>query len=246
MLALLGEVLEEKFGFGAGREESDNRIYIYLDDVSCSGNQIKNDLSRWAEEQDVRDAAVHIITMVLYRGGHYFAEQRLLSALRPRNITIDFWAMLWLENRRYYARDAEVLWPTELPDDECVNRWRATFGEDDSYFHARFPGGKASTELFSSEEARHTVEQAFLKKGAYIYSLPQNAAQSMRPLGYSRLRSPGFGSTVATYRNCPNNAPLVLWWGDPNGGAPLNQWTPLLQRRARRYDAGAVFDAFDF
>jgi hypothetical protein len=127
-----------------------------------------------------------------------------------------------------------------------VNQWTATFGEDDSYFCARPPGGKASTQLFSSEDARHVVEQAFLKKGAYIYSLPQDPAQSMRPLGYSRLRSPGFGSTVVTYRNCPNNAPLVLWWGDPSGGAPLNQWTPLLPRRTRRYDPGAEFDALDF
>jgi hypothetical protein len=115
MLALLGEVLEEKFGFGATREESVKQIYVYLDDVSCSGNQIKNDLLLWAEEQDVRDATVHIITMTLYRGGYYFARKRLLTALRPRNITCEFWAMLSLENRRYYARDAEVFWPTELP-----------------------------------------------------------------------------------------------------------------------------------
>jgi hypothetical protein len=117
MLGLLGEVLEEKLGFGAGREDSVNRTYVYLDDVSCSGNQIKNDLLRWAEEQDVRDATVHVITMVLYRGGQYFAEQQLSTAFRQRNIVCKFWAILQLENRRYYVRDAEVFWPTELPDD---------------------------------------------------------------------------------------------------------------------------------
>jgi hypothetical protein len=246
MLALLEEILQEQFGFGAGQEESANRTYVYLDDLSCSGNQIKNDLLRWAEEHEIQNATIHIIVMVLYRGGEYFAGKNLSERLKERNITWKFWASRRLENRRRYAHDAEVFWPTQLPNDEHVDRWRLTLGENNGWFSARPPGGKGSSELFSSEEARDIVEQAFLRGGAYIYSLPQNPAQSMRPLGYSRLRSPGFGSTVITYRNCPNNAPLVLWWGDPNGGAPLNEWIPLLQRRPRAYDAGADFNVWEF
>ena len=37
------------------------------------------------------------------------------------------------------------------------------------------------------------------------------------------LESLGFGSLVVTFRNCPNNAPLALWAGDP--------WYPLFPRR---------------
>ncbi len=36
------------------------------------------------------------------------------------------------------------------------------------------------------------------------------------------LETLGFGSLVVTFRNCPNNAPLALWVGDP--------WYPLFPR----------------
>jgi hypothetical protein len=233
MLGLLDEVLRDKFQVTADREESTIGTYIFLDDVSFTGNQIKSDLLRWAEENDIRGATVHVIAAVLHSGGEYYAKQQLKEPFRVRGITYQFWAAHRFENRLTYRYNAEVLWPTHLPDEGYVNQWRATFSADQKYFEPRPPGGKGSTTLFSSEDAREIIEQAFLKKGAYIYSLPQNPDRNMRPLGYSKLRSPGFGSTVITYRNCPNNAPLVLWWGNPNGGAPLNRWHPLFQRRLR-------------
>jgi hypothetical protein len=233
MLDLLEEVLNEKFSIKADHHESKNGSFVYLDDVVFSGNQIRNDLARWVGENDIRDSTVHIITMAIYRNGEHYAKNELLKIFAPRNIKIKIWSSFRLENRLYHAKEAQVFWPTQLPDEPFVNQWRATFEAGQKYFSPRAPGGTASTTLFSSEKSREVIEQAFLKKGAYIYSLPQNPQQSMRPLGYSRLRTPGFGSTVITFRNCPNNAPLVLWWGDPTGHAPLNQWTPLLPRRPR-------------
>lgn len=32
----------------------------------------------------------------------------------------------------------------------------------------------------------------------------------MKPLGYKTYRGLGFGGTIFTYRNCPNNTPLVF------------------------------------
>ncbi|MCZ2075826.1 MAG: hypothetical protein LC130_12610 [Bryobacterales bacterium] len=48
---------------------------------------------------------------------------------------------------------------------------------------------------------------------------PSNA----RPLGYAALKTLGFGATVVTYRNYPNNCPLGLWAGSP--------WYPLFRRK---------------
>jgi hypothetical protein len=233
MLNLLGEVLNEKFSLKVDHEESKNSSFVYLDDAVFSGNQIRNDLARWVGEKDIRDATVHVIAMAIYLNGQHYAKTELLKIFSPRNINLEIWSSIRLENRLFNAKEAEVFWPTQLPDEACVNQWKATFPAGQNYFSPRPPAGGPSTTLFSSEESREIIEQAFLKKGAYIYSLPQNPQQSMRPLGYSRLRTPGFGSTLATFRNCPNNAPLVLWWGDPDGRAPLNQWTPLLPRRPR-------------
>jgi hypothetical protein len=44
-----------------------------------------------------------------------------------------------------------------------------------------------------------------------------------RPLGLVPLQTLGFGSTIVTFRNCPNNCPLVLWAGHP--------WYPLFPRK---------------
>lgn len=245
MLTLLNEVLTESFSIPAKQQDSGAKTYVYLDDVCFSGNQIKNDLIQWAEEKNIRDATVHIIVIATYRYGEYYAKNKINATFAPRNITLKFWAMARLENSPGRIPNAEVMWPTKLADDPMVKKWEATFAPGEEYFKPRAPGGQGSTTLFSSEVARETIEQAFLKKGAYIYSLPKNPQRSMRPLGFSALRSPGFGATVVTYRNCPNNAPLVLWWGNPEGGPPLNQWRPLLPRRVRTRDPGADFDVVD-
>jgi hypothetical protein len=245
MLSLLDEVLTEKFGLNTAAPDSSSNTYVYLDDVSFSGNQIKNELLKWAREKDIRIATVHIIVIAAYSQGEYYAKRELNKSFDSRKIDIHFWAMKRLENSPGRIKDSEVMWPTHLPDEPYVNKWKATFAEGEEYFKPRQPGGRGSTELFSTETARETIEQAFLKKGAYIYSLPKNPTQKMRPLGFSALRTPGFGATIVTYRNCPNNAPLVLWWGDPNGSAPLNQLTPLLQRRPRAQVPGIAFDVVD-
>ena len=49
-----------------------------------------------------------------------------------------------------------------------------------------------------------------------------NLNQFQRPLGNSLLETLGFGSLIVTFRNCPNNAPLPLWVGNP--------WHPLFPR----------------
>lgn len=244
-LALLNEVIAEKFGLNTACQDSTSNAYVYLDDVAFSGNQIKNDLLQWAKDKNIRNATVHIIVMGVYTYGEYYAKRELKKEFDERKISLHFWASARLENSPGRIADAQVLWPSQLPDEQYVKQWEATLAPHKDYFKPRPPNGKASTTLFSSEVNREVVEQAFLKKGAYIFSLSKNPQASMRPLGFSALRTPGFGATLITYRNCPNNAPLVLWWGDPKGSAPLNQWTPLLQRRPRARIPGADFDVVD-
>lgn len=232
MLSLLNEVLGEQFGLTTKSEKSTKSTYVYLDDISFSGNQIKNDLGNWIKRARIKNATIHVITIASHNQGEYYANRELGKICDPLGVKVHFWTSLRVENSPGRIRDAEVLWPTALPVDPLVQEWEATFGGQ-QYFTPRPPGGSGSTTTFSSEAERDVLEQAFMKKGAFIYSLPQNPNKNMRPLGFSALRTPGFGATTVTYRNCPNNAPLVLWWGDPNGGAPLNKWSPLLPRRPR-------------
>src|SRR5205823_14973302 len=69
-----------------------------------------------------------------------------------------------------------------------------------------------------------------LKAGARIkYELCPNLKENHWPLGYDVFKCVGFGSLLVTYRNCPNNCPLVLWAGDP--------WFPLSPRKTNTQSA---------
>jgi hypothetical protein len=58
------------------------------------------------------------------------------------------------------------------------------------------------------------LEQEFLKAGAVIRAENNNLNRYARPLGNRIMESFGFGALIVTYRNCPNNSPLVFWAGD--------------------------------
>ena len=96
-------------------------------------------------------------------------------------------------------------------------------------FEAR-PGGGTGWP-FSSEQGRSLLEREFLLAGIRIRNLAQQPADIVRPLGWGPFGL-GSGSTLVTFRNCPNNAPLALWWGDPRApqGHPFREWFPLFPR----------------
>lgn len=83
-----------------------------------------------------------------------------------------------------------------------------------------------------SPQARDTVERAFLAAGLRIIHSARQPSGALRPLGFGEGRGLGFGALFFTYRNCPNNCPLALWWGEPHLAAdhPLGRWYPLFKR----------------
>jgi hypothetical protein len=86
----------------------------------------------------------------------------------------------------------------------------------------RQPGSLGTNALFATDAGRVLLEQEFLKAGARIRQLCPNLGATQRPLGHITLDTLGFGSLIVTFRNCPNNAPLALWVGEP--------WYPLFPR----------------
>ena len=134
--------------------------------------------------------------------------------------------------------DIEILWPEAFYDDPYVDAYisdlQVPLGKKNATYNLfRRPGVLAQEKLFSTFEARRVVEKAFLKKGIQIVKASKNSAPSIRPLGFMKLISLGFGTFFVTYRNIANNCPLVLWWGDPDFPTthPFGKWYPLLPRR---------------
>jgi hypothetical protein len=82
--------------------------------------------------------------------------------------------------------------------------------------------------MFSSPESRDKIEQEFLLAGIKIVN---GCNTKFPPLGISAFAGLGFGGTLMSYRNIPNNTPLCWWWGDPRNNMGLGNWYPLMMRR---------------
>ena len=232
ILQLFGEALKAKCGLDGASCGTDGGDFLYLDDVLFTGSRIGGDLSSWISTGAPAKATVQIVTIAAHRFGEWKCHERLKAeaASAGKKLTFQFWAALRIENRKAYRDSSEVLWPTSIPNDPAVTAYMAK--EKKFPFDPRQPGGKLEHPVYSSENGRQLLERELLLAGMRIRSFSQNPKDILRPLGFSPFGL-GFGSTIVTYRNCPNNSPLALWWGDPEAGDnhPFSKWYPLVPRK---------------
>ena len=221
MLELFLPILREQCGPGIGYQGAPGGEFIYLDDAIFTGNRVIQDLTRWTSEAAPAKATLHIMTFASYRGGRYWINQNAASWKSGKEIahrcvyidTFDF------ENRRYYRDQSDVLWPTaEVYSAEG--------------FAPRYPV-VGSSRIFASEEGRQLLELEFFNAGLRIQGFAREPNPALKPLGFYQF-NPGFGALFVTYRNCPNNCPLALWYGEPERyppSHPLGRWYPLFSRK---------------
>ena len=223
MLEILAEVLAEKIGVDRKNTGQGNDVFVYLDDGMFTGNRIRRDLEAWLFDAPIK-AHLHVIVFVLHRGT-YFARGELTKAIRAsgKDIKVTWWRMLELEDRKTETFNSDVLRPVSLPSDPLLDAYVANMKYKP---HLRTAGGIGQAALFSSDVARQLLESEFLKAGVRIRADSPYLGDSQRPLGHMSLETLGFGSMFVTFRNCPNNAPLALWAGDP--------WFPLFPRTTNR------------
>lgn len=229
MVSLFADALQQKCGLKLSECGIAGGDYIYLDDVLFTGGRVATDLQAWIAGEAPANAVVHVILMALHTGGHYYIENnRLKYAIEAsrKNIKINFWRLVKLKNQKNQKDESDVLWPAVVPADAAV---QAYVGAEKKYpLVMRQSGGNLG--VFSSEAGRQLLESEFLIAGVKIRSLTQSPKDFIRPLGYGRF-GVGFGSLLVTYRNCPNNCPLALWWGDPEANSGALNWYPLLSRK---------------
>lgn len=240
---LFGEALHEQCSLEMEECGSAGGAFVYLDDVLFSGGRIGTDLSAWIADKAPSESTVHILVIATHHLGEWQCKGRLKKAAADvgKKLKLQCWAAIRLENRKAYRNTSEVLWPTDVPNDAALQAYVA--GEEKFPFQPRQPGGKLEHDVFSSEVGRQLLERELLLAGMRIRYFSQNPSRALRPLGFSAFGL-GFGSMIATFRNCPNNAPLALWWGDPDAvlGHPFRNWSPLLPRKTY---AQAQADDFD-
>jgi hypothetical protein len=222
MLSMFSSPLEKELGLKLSDCGATPSCYVYLDDGLFTGNTILNELSGWLASDAPVEAVVHVIVMALHRGGQFYARTRLdkVAQEHGKKITFNWWRIVELEDRRTCTDTSDVLRPTHVPDDPNTQAYVKALRFAPVL---RKPGSVGELNLFSSEENRDLLEQELLIKGAHIRSVCPRLPKYDRPLGNMVLEALGFGSTIVTFRNCPNNAPLAFWAGDP--------WHPLFRRK---------------
>ncbi|MFO0683939.1 MAG: hypothetical protein U0234_17940 [Sandaracinus sp.] len=232
VLTVFDQVLAKTYGFRIADCGSSDGPCVYVDDCIFSGTQVRNDLRRWIEEKDIRGRKIIVVTLGCHAGGLWHIESKLTDVLAPRGNSLDFFAAVTIEDRKSKLNQCEVLHPT-LPDpaDPLIDGF-AKILEAKGHPPAWRPSNAKLPKGFASEDARSAYERIMLRKGIELRALSASPSDSMKPLGYTRLWTFGFGGLFTTYRNCANNAPLAWWWGDPGADhGPLSKWYPLLPRK---------------
>jgi hypothetical protein len=222
MLAMLDPILQREFGFALKDCGKNPERFVYLDDGLFTGNRILRDLKDWIEKEAPANAVVHVIVMALHTNGQQYASGKLSAAARAVGKKIEFtwWRLIELEDRKNYTDTSDVLRVTRIPDDARTQAYAKALKYPVVF---RRPGNVGALKIFSSEGGRDLLEQQLLMAGTYIREKCPHLKVFQRPLGNVILETPGFGSTIVTFRNCPNNTPLAFWAGNP--------WYPLFSRK---------------
>jgi hypothetical protein len=228
MLEIFGEQLQVTYGIDVNQCGNAAGDYMYLDDIMCTGSRVGADLETWICDHAPAKATLHVVGLITHTGGTYYLESIRLKAAVERSgksIDLKFWYSISVENQKRYRNVSEVLWPVALPQEPEM---QAYFDGQRFPFEPRTPLPMPQPSIFSTEQGRQMLENAFLVAGMKIRSQQANPSVVLKPLGFSNFGI-GFGSTYATYRNCPNTAPLAIWWGEGREYGAM-QWYPLLPR----------------
>ncbi len=224
MLQLFNTALQTHCGITTAQcGGNKSAIFIYLDDVLFTGNRILKDISGWIASADApQTAQVHVITIGLHSGGQFYAQTKIAEAAKAagKSINLNWWRAVEIEDRKNSTDISDVLRPVSIPNEAATQAYVTSLGFPPVL---RKPGNVGGKGFFSSESGRNLLEQELLKTGVHIRSICPNLSIYQRPLGNMVLKTPGFGSMIVTYRNCPNNTPLALWAGNP--------WYPLFARK---------------
>ena len=243
ILKLFSDSLRAQCGLELGQCGAPDGPFFYIDDVMFSGGRVQTDLKSWVHDKAPAKAAVHILVIGAHRLGEWQCVEGLKVAAKKvaKEITFDCWAAIRFENRKFKKVISEVLWPAVIPADPALAAYMAL--EARFPFEVRTAGGVLEQPVFSGEVGRQLIEKELLLAGVRIRARCQNPSSVMRPLGFSSYGL-GFGSPIVTYRNCPNNAPLALWWGEAKATSGAMHWYPLLPRKT--YAHSDVLEDFDF
>jgi predicted nuclease with RNAse H fold len=239
LLTIIDRLLRELYGTPLS-EYRGNRRFFYIDDCLFSGDTTVRDLTSWIGglTANPQPRVLHVVHMARHRTGYEWARQEVESVAKSADVETHFWGVQMLENRRDVT-SGELFWPTPQGLSHVAMRYVAELADAYGVTESGLlrSGATAVDDIFTDETSREVLEREFYEVGVrlhYAKSDPQ-PWHWIRPLGYDRSPTVGFGSFFVCYRNAPNNGPLAFWYGDPRYSPthPFGQWYPLFPVRGR-------------
>lgn len=248
LLILLDQILIDEYGLSLNDCGKQHTHYVYLDDILATGNKIFYDLSNWLKQLNLVDISktnyeyikergtkLDICLLCLHTWGYSNVEYRLMQEFDEKiKKCLTFFRYYAVENNiKAHNAKLNLMLPVENQNNEIkayLNTLEGAMKYEDRAFRKTIQPSKE--ELFSSSENRIRLENIFLTKGIEILQQVDNLnVKQLRPLGYTvkSHKTFGLGTLFFTFRNIPNNCPIVFWWG--------SNWYPLfkLKNRGNKY-----------
>lgn len=238
---MVEEIIRSDYGLNVeDYKDYPKKLYVYFDDVLITGGTLGNDLADWINEGNRKielnnhTIGLEVNLIVEHRFGHnmmlYRLENITCKGLKTDNIHI--WRYYEVENhlKLPYVYGGQKLNAVAIPvketlPTEAIQYWENLSANRHSEYAFRPEGRPAKEVYFTSAENRIRYEKVLVEKGLFIISQIQGEVKTnIRPLGfiYPSYKTLGVGTLFFTWRNVPNNSPLVFWWDVPG-----HNWKPL-------------------
>lgn len=239
ILSILENLLNEKYGESYLKYESYPKVnFVYFDDILASGSTVGKHLVTWLNsknQQGVKNVdniinnnyKLSVNLFCCHTWGRSFQEYRLLKTFENK---IDkkiswFWNLEIQNHAKWHNQSLNIAFPTEQQPANVKSYLANLSAEKYEDYAYRKEGTPADEGFFTSPENRIIYENILLQKGLSIIDMIKGEVRpNLRPLG---LISPsyktfGLGTHFFTWRNIPNNSPLVFWWE-----VQAHDWQPL-------------------
>lgn len=231
MVEKFKDIIHNEMKINVSINDNEKKKFIYIDDFLFTGGRLRNDLNEWFKNAP-QNARLDIIYVGYFKSGQYYTESTWLKDNNNKKLDIHFWRLLALENKTNCQDNSHILFPIHdiIDQEESIKNYLSIQNGYKLREVDQGNGYKCEKTIFSSEINRQILEKEFTLAGLKINEKfnDEKKRKYWKPLGISPFNGLGFGALVFTYRNCPNNTPLCLWWGDWDN----NQiWYPLLQRK---------------
>lgn len=246
MLSLFDELIQEKHGLSLTDCGTTSKKYsIYIDDILCTGLTLISDIKDWSEKeffsgrtnnQAVADGSTILVFAYVFIHEKNYHKKKAEMRFKISNEVSNnhkMYRLTEIENGTAQSSKIDLIYPLENGQPQSVIDYKneivelvdihtQQYNQTSSEEFYRPAGLPTNEQFFTSAENRIIVENVFLQKGIEILHKANANNRNMRALGYSipSHKNFGFGALCFTWRNVPNNAPLVFWY---SGGG----FTPL-------------------